>query len=49
MDSHQTEKVALRAEKMLSALTEQIQLQKEELKENQYFQVYAKADVAKFP
>lgn len=49
MDSHQTDKVALRAEKMLTALTEQIQSQKKELKENEYFQVYAKAAVAKFP
>lgn len=48
-DAHQTQKVALRAEKMLTALTEQIHTQKEELLENQYFQVYAKAAVAKLP
>ncbi|RYM64440.1 chromosome partitioning protein ParA, partial [Serratia liquefaciens] len=48
-DDHQTQKVAVRAEKMLTALTEQIHAQKEELQENQYFQVYAKAAVAKLP
>lgn len=49
MDSHQTEKIAQRAGKMLTSLTEHIQAQKEELKENSYFQVYAKAALAKLP
>lgn len=49
MDLHQTDKVAQRAGKMLTALTEQIQAQKEELKENEYFQVYAKAALSKLP
>ena len=49
MDSHQTDKIAQRAGKMLTALTDQIQAQKEELKENEYFQVYAKAALAKLP
>lgn len=42
-------KVAQRAEKMLIGLTEQIHAQKEELHENTYYQVYAKAALAKLP
>lgn len=42
-------KVAQRSEKMLIGLTEQIRAQKEELKENVYYQVYAKAALAKLP
>lgn len=49
MDSHQTEKIAQRAGKMLTSLTDHIQTQKAELKENNYFQVYAKAALAKLP
>ena len=49
MDSHQTEKIAQRAGKMLTSLTEHIQAQKEEMRENEYFQVYAKAALAKLP
>ena len=48
-DLHQTEKIAQRAGKMLTSLTEHIQTQKEELQENEYFQVYAKAALAKLP
>lgn len=47
--SNQLSKVAQRSGKMLLALTEQIQTQKEELKENEYYQVYAKAALAKLP
>lgn len=47
--AQQISKVALRSEKMLLSLTEEIQAQKEELRENEYFQVYAKAAVAKLP
>lgn len=42
-------KVAQRSEKMLFSLTEQIQSQKEELQENKFYQVYAKAALAKLP
>ncbi|MFP2429071.1 AAA family ATPase [Enterobacter ludwigii] len=42
-------KVAQRAEKMLISLTEQIHAQKEELHENTFYQVYAKAALAKLP
>lgn len=48
-DERQVLKVAQRSEKMLFSLTEQIQAQKEELKENTYYQVYAKAALAKLP
>ncbi|WP_312242065.1 AAA family ATPase [Pantoea sp.] len=48
-DDRQVLKVAQRSEKMLLSLTEQIQTQKEELKENNYYQVYAKAALAKLP
>jgi len=48
-DLHQTEKIAQRAGKMLTSLTDHIQTQKEELQENRYFQVYAKAALAKLP
>ncbi|BCQ42402.1 hypothetical protein ERHA54_50050 (plasmid) [Erwinia rhapontici] len=47
--SHQSEKIAVRAGKMLNALTEQIQAQKQELHEDVYFQVYAKAALSKLP
>ncbi|WP_158784170.1 AAA family ATPase [Pantoea sp. BAV 3049] len=49
MDLNQTGKIANRANKMLVALTEQIRSQKEELNENEYFQVYAKAALSKLP
>ena len=42
-------KVAQRSERMLMSLTEQIQAQKEELQENTFYQVYAKAALAKLP
>lgn len=42
-------KVAQRSEKMLISLTEQIHAQKEELHENAFYQVYAKAALAKLP
>lgn len=48
-NSNQLEKVALRSGKMLLTLTEQIQKQKEELKENEYYQVYTKAALSKLP
>lgn len=48
-DDRQVLKVAQRSEKMLFSLTEQIQAQKEELKENAYYQIYAKAALAKLP
>lgn len=47
--SSQLLKVAQRSEKMLIGLTEQIRAQKEELQENVYYQVYAKAALAKLP
>lgn len=50
MDAEQQlKKVAERSERMLLGLTEQIQQQKEELKENTFYQVYAKAALAKLP
>ena len=45
----QLAKVAQRSEKMLFSLTDQIQAQKEELKENEFYQVYAKAALTKLP
>ncbi|MER5030001.1 AAA family ATPase [Pantoea anthophila] len=48
-DDKQVMKVAQRSERMLLSLTEQIQAQKQELHENTYFQVYAKAALAKLP
>lgn len=48
-DDRQVLKVAQRSERMLMSLTEQIQTQKKELKENTYYQVYAKAALAKLP
>lgn len=42
-------KVAQRSEKMLIGLTDQIRAQKEELKENFFYQVYAKAALSKLP
>nr|WP_023651641.1 AAA family ATPase [Erwinia piriflorinigrans]CCG55384.1 plasmid partition protein A [Erwinia piriflorinigrans CFBP 5888] len=48
-ESYQSEKIAVRAGKMLSALTEQIRAQKKELHEDVYFQVYAKAALSKLP
>lgn len=48
-DEKQILKVAQRSERMLMSLTEQIQAQKEELKENTFYQVYAKAALAKLP
>ncbi|QBR48497.1 AAA family ATPase [Erwinia sp. QL-Z3] len=47
--SLQSDKIAVRAGKMLSALTEQIHIQKKELHEDVYFQVYAKAALSKLP
>lgn len=48
-DEKQVLKVAQRSERMLMSLTEQIQAQKEELHENAFYQVYAKAALAKLP
>lgn len=48
-DDKQVMKVAQRSERMLLSLTEQIQAQKQELHENTYYQVYAKAALAKLP
>ena len=45
-DDKQVMKVAQRSERMLLSLTEQIQAQKQELHENTYYQVYAKAALA---
>ncbi len=42
-------RVAQRADRMLHALTEQIQKQKKEFHEDVFYQVYAKAAVAKLP
>lgn len=47
--THQVLKVAQRSEKMLFSLTEQIQSQKEELQENAFYQLYAKAALSKLP
>lgn len=46
-NTQQIHKVAQRSEKMLFSLTEQIQVQKDELQENQYYQLYAKAALSK--
>ena len=48
-DSSQLHKVAQRANRMLNVLTEQVQLQKDELHANEFYQVYAKAALAKLP
>lgn len=48
-DDSQVMKVAQRSERMLFSLTEQIQAQKLELQENSYYQIYAKAALAKLP
>ncbi|WHQ73573.1 AAA family ATPase [Pantoea sp. Lij88] len=48
-DDKQVMKVAQRSERMLLSLTDQIQAQKQELHENTYYQVYAKAALAKLP
>ncbi len=48
-EQHQAEKIAVRAGRMLTALTEQIQAQKQEFSEDRYFQVYAKAALSKLP
>jgi len=49
IDEKQVLKVAQRSEKMLHSLTDQIQAQKAELRENTFYQVYAKAALAKLP
>lgn len=49
IDEKQVLKVAQRSEKMLHSLTNQIQAQKAELRENTFYQVYAKAALAKLP
>ncbi|MEY8712270.1 AAA family ATPase [Mangrovibacter phragmitis] len=46
---NQLEKVAQRSGKMLVSLTEQIQSQREELNEHEFYQVYAKAALSKLP
>ncbi|EJQ2007740.1 AAA family ATPase [Cronobacter sakazakii] len=48
-NEQQLTKVAERSERMLLGLTEQIQHQKDELQENTFYQVYAKAALAKLP
>lgn len=48
-DNKQIGKIAERSERMLVSLTEQIQAQKEELEETSFYQVYAKAALAKLP
>ena len=45
----QVHKVAQRSEKMLLSLTEQIQVLKDELEENVFYQTYAKAALSKLP
>lgn len=45
----QIDRVAERSARMLQSLTEQISSQKQELQEIAYYQVYAKAAVAKLP
>lgn len=45
----QLHKVAQRSERMLVTLTDQIQLQKDELKGNHFYQTYAKAALSKLP
>lgn len=48
-NEQQLTKVAERSERMLLSLTDQIQQQKDELQENTFYQVYAKAALAKLP
>lgn len=48
-NKQQLTKVAERSERMLLSLTDQIQQQKDELQENTFYQVYAKAALAKLP
>lgn len=48
-DNKQIGKIAQRSERMLVSLTEQIKVQKEELEETSFYQVYAKAALAKLP
>ncbi|ADW76648.1 plasmid partition protein A (plasmid) [Rahnella aceris] len=48
-DNKQIGKIADRSERMLVSLTEQIKAQKEELEETSFYQVYAKAALAKLP
>lgn len=48
-NAQQLHKVAQRSEKMLFSLTEQIQVLKEELQENVFYQTYAKAALSKLP
>jgi len=48
-NAQQIHKVAQRSEKMLFSLTEQIQVLKEELQENVFYQTYAKAALSKLP
>ncbi|ENY7068048.1 AAA family ATPase, partial [Shigella flexneri] len=45
----QLSKVAQRADKMLLALTKQIQEQKQEFQADVFYQVYSKSAVAKLP
>lgn len=46
---NQLQKVAQRSGKMLVALTEQIQSQREELNKHEFYQVYAKAALSRLP
>lgn len=46
-DSSQLHKVAQRANRMLNVLTEQVQLQKDELHANEFYQVYAESGTGK--
>lgn len=48
-DNKQIGKIAERSERMLVSLTEQIKAQKEELEETSFYQIYAKAALAKLP
>jgi len=48
-DNKQIGRIADRSERMLVSLTEQIKAQKEELEETSFYQVYAKAALAKLP
>ncbi|HHE6471384.1 TPA: AAA family ATPase [Providencia rettgeri] len=47
--NNQFNKISNRSMRLLESLTTQIQLQKEELNETSYYQVYSKAAVAKLP
>ena len=47
--NNQFNKIASRSIRLLQSLTSQVQLQKEELNETTYYQVYSKAAVAKLP